>query len=188
MDLSSYSSKGIFLFPSGVGIPTPQMEGTLKVEGEETFQALIDSIPAGESSYPDAGFELKIIKEVFELFESAGTTPYLFFRYNLRNNPNITIVMKDFLEDTITTISNKHKYKNINDGRKISAKLFAEICAMPLEESQHVTRHNKETLKKRSDLRLPTVSFSKFLSDWVSLEGGAYDLLWTARALFGHAK
>lgn len=187
-DMASNKYRGVLLFPSGIGLPSPHIEGVVSTEGNKVFQALIDTIPSGESSYPDAGFELKLVTELYEMFEGAGTTPNSFFRYNLQHNPNLSIVMEDFLEDTMGILDINSKKKNVNEGRKISAKLFSEICAMPLEESQHVAKHNKITLSRRNAQRLPTLSTEELLSLWASLEGGAYDMLWTARALFGHAE
>ncbi len=179
---------GLLLFPSGIALPNVSVTGTVKSEGIKTFQALIDLIPSGESSSPDAGFELKIVKTVFELFHSSGTTPREFFRYNLKENPHASIVALDFLEDTMGLLDRNTPVSSVKSRRILSAKMFAEIMSMPLGESQHVTKHNKATTERRLKHPYPSESFAELLGYWTSLEGGAYDMLWTARALFGHAQ
>lgn len=181
-------TNGVLLFPSGVGLPGIKLQGISKSEGIKTFQALIDLIPAGESTSPSAGFELKIIQAVFEMFHTTGTDAREFFKYNLNENPHISVVALDFLEDTLGLMDPNLVTKDVKERRLLSAKMFAEIMAMPLEESQHVTKHNKATMKRRSKHPLPISSVAELLGNWTSLEGGAYDLLWTARALFGHAQ
>lgn len=181
-------TNGKLIFPSGIVVPGNKINGTIKSEGIKSFQALIDLIPSGESSSPDAGFELKIIEEVFDLFHSTGCDARDFFKYNIQENPNVTIVAIDFLEDTLGLLNPNTNTKDVKDRRILSAKMFAEIMAMPLEESQHVTKHNKATVMRRSKQPMPNSSVAELLGYWTSLEGGAYDLLWTARALFGHAQ
>jgi hypothetical protein len=181
------TNNGVIFFPSGVGLPTLQM-GNRMSKGYPQFQALLDSIASCTASSPNASFSMQVAEAVLKVLNDAGTTPYQFFVFNLNDNPNIDVVAKGFLEDTLGLLNISNRNVTVNDYRQVSAKLFSEVVAMPLSSSIHMTKINKATRIRRLQYDYPKESDVELIAHWSSLDGGVMDMLWTFRALFGHGE
>jgi hypothetical protein len=172
-------------FPSGIALPTTGNNNS-ESEGIGEFETLIELFKT--NSNDTILLNLKTVETVFNVFNNNNVTPYNFWLYNMEFNSKAGIVIKQYLQETLWLFNEKNTIKDLKGFRRISPKLFADICAMPLTKTQYAVPPTSLTVNKKLSSSYPRISTEELIGRWCSYEGGVMDMLWTFRALFGHGQ